>query len=152
MVERNTKLTRKSVIPRVLRAIVWSSITFLVFYYIPFMILSTDMIPFNYSTRLLDFTLISVFFVFVGQLFSGTILGCGFGIARAIVFITYFFTVADGGIISVLLPVTEVTIKLTVDISIILLMIVSVNLFDIVRNLLGAVNILTEKTTHINFT
>ena len=152
MVKANVKLSKKTMIPRIVKATVLGSITFLVFYYIPLMILSTDMIPIDFGTTIFDFTLISVFFVVVGQLLSGTLLGCGFGIARALVIITYFFTVAGGGIISTMVPVTEVTIRLTVDISIILLMIVSVNMFDIVKNLLEAINILTKKTTPINFT
>ena len=152
MVKANVKLSKKTMIPRIVKATVFGSITFLVFYYIPLMILSTDMIPIDFGTTIFDFTLISVFFVVVGQLLSGTLLGCGFGIARAFVIITYFFTVAGGGIISTMVPVTEVTIRLTVDISIILLMIVSVNMFDIVKNLLEAINILTKKTTPINFT
>ena len=87
----------------------------------------------------------------MGQLFSGTIYGCGFGIARALVIITYFFSVADGGIFSLILPITEVAIKLTVDISTILLMIISVSLFDIAKNLLEAINILAQKSTKIEF-
>ena len=152
MVEVNSQLITKTVVPRVLKATVWGSVAFLVVYYLPLMILSSDMLPLDYGSALLDFALISVFFVVVGQLFSGTIIGCGIGIARALVFITYFFTVSDGGIFSVILPVTEVTIALTVDISVILLMIVSVNLFDIAKNLLEAISLLTEKTTEIDLT
>lgn len=150
MVEINSKFFIKTVVPRVLKATVWGILTFIVVYYLPQLILSNAMLPMEYGTAILDFALISVFFVVVGQLFKGTILGCGFGIARALVIITYFFTVADGGIFSLALPISEVRINLTVDISIILLMIVSVNLFDIAKNLLEAISLLTEKTTHIN--
>ena len=147
MVELNSEWIRKTVVPRVLKAGVWGSIAYLVVYYLPLMILSSDMIPADFGVALLDFALISVFFVVVGQLFSGTIIGCGIGIARALVLITYFFTVSDGGIFSLMLPVEGVTIALTVDITVILLMIVSVNLFDIAKNLLEAISLLTEKTT-----
>ena len=147
MVELNSEWITKTVLPRVLKAGVWGSIAYLVVYYLPLMILSSDMLPADFGIALLDFALISVFFVVVGQLFSGTIIGCGIGIARALVLITYFFTVSDGGIFSLMLPVEGVTIALTVDITVILLMIVSVNLFDIAKNLLEAISILTEKTT-----
>jgi hypothetical protein len=147
MVELNSDWIRKTVVPRVLKAGVWGSIAYLVVYYLPLMILSSDMIPADFGVTLLDFALISVFFVVVGQLFSGTIIGCGIGIARALVLITYFFTVSDGGIFSLMFPVEGVTIVLTLDITVILLMIVSVNLFDIAKNLLEAISLLTEKTT-----
>lgn len=147
LVELDKNFVIKTVIPRVVKAIVWGSITFLIAYYLPSMILSSDLLPIEYSTALIDFALISVFFVVVGQLFSGTIIGCGFGIARALVIITYFFTVSDGGVFSMKLPVEEATINLIVDVSIILLMIMAVNLFDIAKNILEAITILSEKTS-----
>ena len=48
------------------------------------------------------------------------------------------------------MPVGGFTLNLTVDITIILLMVVAVNLLSITKNLLGAINILTEKSTAIN--
>ena len=152
MAELNVNLIMKTVIPRVLKATVWGSVTFFIVYYLPMMLIPTDFLPIDYATTLFDFTLISVFFVVVGQLLSGTIIGCGFGIARAIVIIVYFFTLADGGIFSLALPITEVTINFTFDLSIILLMIVSVNLLDIAKNILEAITILTDKTTEIDVT
>ena len=152
MAELNANLIMKTVIPRVIKATVWGSATFLIIYYIPMMLIPTDFIPIDYATTLFNFTLISVFFVVARQLLSGTIIGCGFGIARALVIIVYFFTLADGGIFSLALPITEVTVNVTFDLSIILLMIVSVNLFDIVKNILEAITILTNKTTEIDVT
>ena len=152
MAELNAKLILKTVVPRVLKAAVWGSLTFLIVYYLPMMLYPQDLLPIDYTTTLFDFAMISIFFVVAGQLFSGTIIGCGFGIARALVIIAYFFMISDGGIFSVTLPISEVTVNLAVDISIFLLMVVSVNLFAIAKNLLEAITILTEKSTEINFT
>ena len=152
MAELNAKLILKKAIPRVLKATVWGSLTFLVVYYLPMMLYPTDILPFDYATQLIQFAAIAVFFAVVGQLFSGTIIGCGFGIARALVIIAYFFAVSDGGVFSVTLPVTEVTVNVAVDISILLLMIVSVNLLSIAKNLLEAITLLTEKSTRIDLT
>ncbi|GAG06067.1 unnamed protein product [marine sediment metagenome] len=156
MAELNTKLIMKTVLPRVLKATVWGTFTFVMVYYLPLMLIPKDIpqniIPFDYTAQLLDFAMISIFFAVVGQLFSGTVIGCGFGIARAIVIIAYFFVVSDGGVFSVTLPISEVTVNLTLDITIILLMIVSVNLLSIAKNLLAAITILTEKSTRIDFT
>jgi len=152
MAELNAKLILKTVVPRVLKAAVWGSLTFLIVYYLPMMLYPQDLLPIDYTTTLFDFAMISIFFVVAGQLFSGTIIGCGFGIARALVIIAYFFMISDGGIFSVTLPISEVTVNLAVDISIFLLMVVSVNLLAIAKNLLEAITILTEKSTEINFT
>lgn len=152
MAEAISKLFLKEVFPRVLKAIVWGSVTFLVVYWLPMMLYPTDILPLDYATPLFQFATIAVFFAVVGQLFSGTIIGCGFGVAKAIVIIAYFFAVSDGGVFSVTLPISELTVNLTVDISILLLMIVSVNLLNIAKNLLAAIVLLTEKSTNIDLT
>jgi len=156
MAELNANFVMKTVIPRVLKAAVWGTFTFVMVYYLPLMLIPRDIpqsiLPFDYTAQLLDFAVISVFFAVVGQLFSGTVIGCGFGIARALVIIAYFFVVSEGGVFSVTLPISEVTVNLTLDISILLLMIVSVNLLSIAKNLFEAITLLAEKSTEINFT
>ncbi|MGD9131152.1 MAG: hypothetical protein PVH73_06215 [Candidatus Bathyarchaeota archaeon] len=152
MAEAVSKLFMKEAFPRVLKAMVWGSVTFLVVYWLPMMLYPTDMLPLDYITPLHQFATIAVFFAVAGQLFSGTIIGCGFGVARAIVVIAYFFSVSDGGVFSVTLPISELTVNLVVDISVILLMVVSVNLLNIAKNLLAAIVLLTEKSDNIDIT
>ena len=152
MVKLTTDLIWKQVLPRVLKAVLWGSVTFLVVYYLPRMLYPQDLLRIDYTASLIQFAIISVFFTVVGQLLSGTIIGCGFGVAKALVIIAFFFAISEGGIFSLTLDDTEVVINLSVDISTILLMIVSVNLFDIAKNLLEAINILTQKATDIDFT
>ena len=151
MIEFDTKNFFKKVMPRILKAVIWGSLTFLIVYYFPMMLFPKDLLPFDYATRLFTFAAISVFFAVVGQLLSGTIIGCGFGIAKALVIIAFFFSASDGGLFAITLPISGVIINLTVDISIILLMIVSVNLFDIAKNLLEAITLLNQKATDIDF-
>jgi hypothetical protein len=152
MAELNAKKILNELYPRVLKATVWGAVTFLVVYYLPMMLYPTDMLPLDYATPLLQFATIAVFFAVAGQLFSGTIIGCGFGVVKAIVVIAYFFSVSDGGVFSVTLPISELTVNLAVDISILLLMIISVNLINIAKNLLAAIVLLTEKSTNIDLT
>jgi len=151
MVNITRKYFWNQIVPRVLKAIVWGSLTFLIVYYLPILIFPQDLLPIEYTVPLADFAMISVFFAIVGQLFSGTIIGCGFGVAKALVLITYFFIISEGGIFSLTLDEPEIMINVSVDISIILLMIVSVNLFGIAKNLLEAITILNKKTTGIDF-
>lgn len=151
MTELNASSILRKALPRVLKAVVWGSLTFLVVYFLPMMLYPQDLLPIDYADALVAFATISVFFTVVGQLLSGTIIGCGFGVAKAIVIIVYFFSISEGGIFSLTLPITEVTINLTVDITIFLLMIVSVNMFDIAKNILEAITLLTDKATEIDF-
>ena len=152
MAESDIKSILKKSFPRVLKAIAWGALTYIIVYYLPMILYPTDLLPLDYATPLFDFAMIIVFFAVVGQLFSGTILGCGFGVAKAIVVIAYFFAVSDGGVFSVTLPISELTVNLAVDISIILLMIISVNLLNIVKNILEALVLLNEKSTNVVLT
>ena len=152
MVKLNSRFILKTVIPRVLKAIVWGSLIYVVVYYLPLILFPSEILPFDYSSKLASFGVIAVFFAVAGELFSGTILGCGLGVARAIIIIMYFFTVSDNGVINVTSTVAEIPMNFTVDISIILLMIISVNLLDIVRNLLQAIVYINEKSAVVDFT
>jgi hypothetical protein len=138
------------IVPRILKATVWGSITFLVVYYLPTLLYPQDLLPLDYLTPLLTFAAISVFFAVAGQLFSGTLIGCGFGVARAIVVIAYFFSISDGGIFSLTLPVSEVTVNVAVDLSLFLLMVIAVNLLGISKNILEAISILTDDASEID--
>jgi hypothetical protein len=152
MAELDLKTIKNELYPRVLKAIVWGALTLLVVYYLPLILYPTDMLPFDYATPLFQFAMIAVFFAVAGQLFSDTVIGCGFGVAKAIVVIAYFFAVSDGGVFSVTLPISELTVNLAVDISVLLLMIVSVNLINIAKNVLAAIALLTEKSNNIDVT
>jgi hypothetical protein len=152
MAKLNARLILKKAVPRVLKAAVWGSITYLLVYYLPLALLASGFLPFSYTTGLFQFAAIAVFFAVVGVLFSGTIIGCGLGVARAIVLIAFFFAVSDNGILSIALPFMEVPVNLTVDISVILVMIISVNLLDIARNLLQAITFFTERLSIIDAT
>jgi len=152
MAEAIAKLFMKEAFPRVLKATVWGAVTFLVVYWLPMMLYPRNILPLDYATPLFQFATIAVFFAVAGQLFSGTVIGCGFGVAKAIVVIAYFFAVSDGGVFSVTLPISGLTVNLAVDISILLLMIVSVNLINIAKNLLAAIALLAEKSNNIDTT
>jgi hypothetical protein len=150
MADLNVSSILDDVVPRILKAIVLGSITFLVVYYLPTLLYPQDILPLDYLTPLLTFATISVFFAVAGQLFSGTLIGCGFGVARAIVVIAYFFSISDGGIFSLTLPVSEVTVNVAVDLSLFLLMVIAVNLLGISKNILEAISILTDDASEID--
>jgi hypothetical protein len=150
MTEAVSKLFLKDTFSRVLKATVWGSVTFLVVYCLPMMLYPRDIIPFDYATPLLQFAIIAVFFAVVGQLFSGTVVGCGFGVAKALIVIAYFLAISDGGIFSITLPISGLTVNLVVDISIVLIFVVTVNLINVVKNLLGAIVLLTEQSNEMD--
>jgi hypothetical protein len=150
MAESSFSLILQKAVPRILKAVIWGSLTFLIVYYLPMMFYPQDILPIDYITPLIQFAAISVFFAVTGQLFSGTIIGCGFGVARAIVVIAYFFIISDGGIFRITLPTGENIVNLTFDLSLFLMMIIAVNLLGIAKNILEAISILSEDANEIN--
>ena len=149
MPELNLSLILQKAVPRILKAVIWGSLTFLIVYYLPMMFYPQDILPIDYITPLIQFAAIAVFFAVAGQLFSGTIIGCGFGVARAIVVIAYFFMVSEGGVFSLTLPFGENIVNLAFDLSLFLLMIIAVNLLGIAKNILEAISILSEDANEI---
>ena len=154
MVELDSNFIMNTVFPRVMKAALMGALTVMVVYYLPLSLLPNNIpqniMPFDYRAQLFQFALISVFFAVAGQLFAKTVVGHGFGIAKALVIIAYFMVVSNGGMFSLAVPVGDFTLNVTVDITIFLLMVVAVNLLSIAKNLLGAINILTEKSTNID--
>lgn len=143
--------SKSELLLRVAKAAIWGILTFILLYFIPIMLLPKDLtqylINFDLRSQLLNFAMISVFFAVVGQLFARTIIGCGFGIAKAIIIIAYFFIVSEGGVFNLAFPTQDYIINFTIDISIILLMIIAVNLLGIAKNLFEAINILNKNST-----
>jgi hypothetical protein len=147
-----SKLFLKDGFSRALKAIVWGTVTFLVVYCLPMMLYPRDVFPFDYATPLLQFATIAVFFAVVGQLFSGTVIGCGFGVAKALIVIAYFLAISNGGIFRITLPISGFSVNLMVDISIVLMFVVAVNLINVVKNILSAIVLLTETSDEIDLT
>lgn len=156
MVKIDSNFVMNTAFPRIMKAALWGAFTFMVVYYLPMSLFPSELpksfIPFDYKAQLLNFALISVFFAVAGQLFSKTVIGCGFGIAKAIVIVAYFIAVSNGGLLSLSIPVSGFSVNFTLDISLILLMIIAVNVLGVAKNLLEAINILTEKETKIDLT
>jgi hypothetical protein len=155
MVELDSNFIMNTVFPRVMKAALMGALTYMVVYYLPLALLPSNLplsvMPFDYRGQLFQFAVISVFFAVTGQLFAKTVIGHGFGIAKAIVIIAYLLVLSNGGILNLTVPVGDFTLNLTVDITIILLMIIAVNMLSVAKNLLGAICILTEKSTDIDF-
>jgi len=95
---------------------------------------------------LLDlFVGIAVFFAVITNLFSGTIFGYAFSIARALIMIIYFIAAFNGGIVSLTMPLREFTVSIVVDVKAFLTILVLVNLLGIGKSLLQVTGFLAKK-------
>jgi len=132
-------------VPNVFKAAVWGIFTYMIVSYLPTLLFPIDFLPFGYNQFFDLFVGIAVFFAVITNLFSGTIFGYAFSIARGLVMIIYFIVAFNGGIISLTMPMLEVTVNLVVDVKAFLAILVLINLLGIGKSLLQITNFLAKK-------
>ncbi len=143
--ESGEKSLVRKMIPNVFKAAVWGIITYVFVGYLPTLLFPMDFLAFGFNQLFDLFVGITVFFAVITNLFSGTILGYAFSIARALVMIIYFIFALDGGIISLSMPISEATVSFVVDVKVFLMILVLVNLLGIGKSLLQVTNFLAKK-------
>jgi hypothetical protein len=136
----------KKWIPRVLKAVIWGALNFLVVYYLPTYFFPLQNLPFEHLVSSYHlFVGIVVFFAFISKLCSGTVLEYGFGTAKAVIMIGYLLVVFEGGVINLTLPFSETTVNLSVNLQAFLMMLITINFLSIAKNMLQITNLLTKK-------
>jgi len=146
MVNENSKKSFiKKMVPNVFKAAVWGVITYVLVGYLPTLLFPIDFLPFGYGQLFDLFVGIAVFFAVITNLFSGTIFGYAFSIARALIMIIYFIAAFNGGIVSLTMPLREFTVSIVVDVKAFLTILVLVNLLGIGKSLLQVTGFLAKK-------
>jgi hypothetical protein len=130
----------KKLIPRVLKASIAAVILYFLLFLVPTLIMS-NFVPSEYVSLFDLFAVMTVFFIFITQLASGTILQYLFGAMRAIIFVA-FFTYA---LSEVVVNGTFSSISILVDLRIILAMLIFVEFLDFGKNILETISYLAEK-------
>lgn len=143
--ESSEKSLIMKMVPNVSKAAVWGIFTYMIVSYLPTLLFPIDFLPFGYNQFFDLFVGIAVFFAVITNLFSGTIFGYAFSIARGLVMIIYFIVAFNGGIISLTMPMLEVTVNLVVDVKAFLAILVLINLLGIGKSLLQITNFLAKK-------
>jgi len=143
--EEIRKRLMKKLIPRVLKATLWGTLTFVFVYYLPTLIYPMELLPLEYSQLFYLFVGITVFFAVVTKLFSGTILEYAFSIARALIVIIYFIAVFNGGIISLTMPMEGVAVNLVADLKAFLAILILINLLGVAKSMFQVTKFLVEK-------
>lgn len=143
--ESSKKSFIKTIIPNVFKATVWGIITYVLVGYLPTLLFPIGFLPLGYDQLFDLFVGIAVFFAVITNLFSGTIFGYAFSIARALIMIVYFIIAFNGGIISLTMPMQEFTVSLVVDVKAFLMILVLVNLLGIGKSLLQVTGFLAKR-------
>jgi len=148
--EGNMKAYVKRIVPRIFKAVLWGSITFLLVYYLPMHIYPLEALPFEEIRNFYVFAAITVFFVVAIKLFSETILEHAFSIAKALVIMIYFVYIFNGGIVSLTIPIQATMVNLVVDLRVFLVMLILPNLLALAKSLLQATNFLAKRSESLD--
>jgi len=136
--------------PKVVKAVVRGVIWFVLFYVLPSLLFSilVSSLPegapnifSEYESLWGVFAVISVFFVVASELTSGTIFQHAFNIGRALILMAFIVYALRGGIVAIEFQNTNIVADLTIW----LIMLLTVDLFGLAKSLLQAINFLSEK-------
>lgn len=136
----------RKMVPRVAKAAVKGLIYFALLYLVPTLLISqvSGVAPQLTSGlgRILDvFIIVIVVFVVASELTSGTIFQHALNVGKAIILMVFFVVALDGGVLNLDIE----SIHLVADLRIVLVTLIVIDLIGLARNLLQAINFLSEK-------
>jgi hypothetical protein len=136
--------------PRILKATLWGTVTFLV-YYLPYNYLLPSLLTLPgvsdlaLETSFSVFLIIVVFFAVIIKLFSGSIFQHVFSIARGLILMVYFIYAFEGGIMALAPSIGGATFNIILDLRILLAMFILISLLGIGKSLLHAIDFLSRE-------
>jgi hypothetical protein len=133
------KTFSKKMMPKILKASLSAIALCFLFFYIPTLVTSS-FIPSKYESFIDIFAAMVIFFVFITQLASGTIFQYVFGTVRALAFMIFFIQVLNSGVTT-----NFGAISIFVDLRMFFAMLIVIELLEFAKNLVEAINFLSEK-------
>ncbi len=156
LTESNSKrgLVEK-ILPRVSKAALMGFIAFFIYYVLPVFLVSLlraqnipqEFDPYfaRYEGLIYLFAAVMICFAVGIQLSSGTILKHALTMAKVIVLIIFFIYTLDGGRLVMAIPMEEVMIGVTADLSILLAILITIDLLGLAKSLFEAIDFLSQK-------
>lgn len=146
MVEKgNTKSFVRKIVPRVFKAAFLAVLTYIPMYFLS--AVTRPLQPFFpwYEPLTNIFAATFIIFLVVGVFSSGTIFQYVFGVARMLVLMLFFICVLNGGIVTLAVPTGGVTMRIMLDLTVVLAMLVLTCLLGIAKNVIQAIDFVSGK-------
>jgi len=134
------KTLSKKMMPKILKASLSAIVLYFLFFYVP-ALLVFSFIPSGYQPFIDIFGVMTIFFVFITQLASGTIFQYVFSATRALAFIIFFVQVMGNGVVTGSVE----AISILVDLRAFFTMLIAIELLEFGKNLFEAINFLSER-------
>jgi len=141
--------------PRVFKAVIVGTVTFLLYYLLPTLLFSTfptenlpsEFDPYfsRYENLFYIFAAIIICFAVVNQVSSGTIFQHAFSIAKAIILMVYFIYALEGGILTLSMSLEGMAVNIVANLTAFLAILISVNLLALAKSMFEAINFLSQK-------
>ena len=141
----------RKLLPRIAKAAVKGIVYFVLFYVLLTFLVSqlSEFAPqlfAQYEQTVTIFAAILIFFVVASELTSGTIYQHALNIGKALILILFFVYALNGGILKLDIDIAEAQqVSLVVDLTVFLLMLITIDLLGLAKSVLQAVNFLSEK-------
>lgn len=154
MDEKEDKNWFKILLPKIIKAILWTAIMGIIFFFINSMIKTSGAFDFISieNTDFVTFSILFIGFEVIIQLFKGTIFQYVGSITRTLVYMIIIVLTTNGGNISFNLqslpdmpPTSEFGVQISFNLSTILNIYLILSLLNIVKNLIQAVEYLAKK-------
>ena len=129
---------------KVLRALLAGSSAFVLTYLVPTLVFPEETVG-SASQTMIFFSSICVFFSFAGELTRDTLAFFFIDIARGLTMIYFFGSTASAGGLSFQIPMNGALADINIDLSILMLIVIALSLFDISRSLVKAVHYYIKK-------
>jgi len=136
----------RKMLPRIVMAVIKGLLWFVLLYVVPMLIISSlskfaPEIFSSYGHLLQVFVAIVLFFVVASELTSGTILQHAFNIGKALILMIFIVIGLQGGIVALDFQGFHVV----ADLQIYIAMLLTIDLLGLAKNVLQAINFLSEK-------
>jgi hypothetical protein len=144
MSDVNSKQRMRKIITRILKATIKGLFFYIIYFgFITFSSPITEIVP-NFKQTIETFVFIYIFFIFIGELTSGTIYQHFFNVTRAFYVILYMIYSLGNGIIGFSFE----GIHILVDLSLFLMFALLLSLLGLVKTIMQAINFMNKKTEH----
>ena len=136
----------KKMLPRIAMAVAKGVLYFVLFYALPVLVISqvsqfAPEIFTDYVQVLKVFAGVLIFFVVAGELTRGTIFQHALNVGKAIVLLVFFVLAFNGGVIDLSVQ----GIRIGVDLTVFLMMFITIDLIALARSLLQAISFMQGK-------
>lgn len=133
-------------LPRIVKATIKALLYFVFLYVLPTLLIAqvTKIAPElfgNYGQLLKFYVAVIIFFVVASELTSGTIFQYGFAIGKTLILMIFFIFALNGGTMALDFRMIHVLI----DLRIILGLVIILDLLELAKSMLQAINFLSEK-------